>query len=609
MKKQRIFFTRSVKAILSNSLFILLSISFLNAQITVQPYVNSDAKHYYDIQVPSGYQYLYLLAKGADGGSSPDAAGIWGGEGVRISGLVQIGDGPGQIPAGSTLRLIPGQAGGTATYCGGGGGGTGIAFRGPATGANWVLLMAAGGGGGYAYNLTISHLVGKAATTHANGLDGEDSKGKLMGNGGLNGSGGRHVGSQAYPGGGAFSDGEGGCPGKAGLLNFEPMGGMGGSVSCAEEGMAPGGFGFGGGGSGMVDGTVTGSPSAAGGGHWGGGGGGGGGYSGGGGGWTGEPLTGYQTTYCGPGGGGGSYANTEYIQKLSMKSFTISPSNDGYVYYEFINPSAIHLADLPAKCLDLMWSDTNSGSLAQLHSCNNGRVGQAWIPNGSALLLASDINKCLDLKSSNTADGTTIQLWDCNGTDAQNWIFDVGTQAIRSAIDFNKCVDLKNDNIADGEIQLFSCDESHIRKWTIDGMPSTLSGTNLNIRLLRAPDKCVAATGGRTDNGTNVRLHRCNQTDGQFFTFDGRQIKMQIAPNKCVDLAKSQTNNGNNIQIYDCNGTKAQEWIYDGFTKTFRSAIAVDKCLDLDHSRIADGTNIQIWDCNGSAAQQFLIEN
>jgi hypothetical protein len=225
---------------------------------------------------------------------------------------------------------------------------------------------------------------------------------------------------------------------------------------------------------------------------------------------------------------------------------------------------------------------------------------------------AENFNKCIDLDHSNTADGSNIQLWDCNGTDAQHWIYDVANQMIRSKVDFNKCDDLVNGSTTGGtNIQLYDCVNGMTtpnQHWVVDGVLSALpTATNQRIHVVAAPNKCLDVANYNIANSTNIQLSECKDHPAQYFTFDGRAIKLQAHPDKCLDLSLSKTDNGKNIQLFDCNGTDAQNWIYDGFAKAFRSAIDASKCLDVDHSNFTNATNIQLWDCNGTGAQQFEI--
>ena len=610
MKKQIKLISIWCKAGLLTFFFGGLWSTSMFTQTVTQKYVDADATHYYDIKVSTGYPYLYLEAKAADGGKSDHN----GGEGAWVSGYLKIGNGPGEVPAGSTLRLIPGQAGqgtsttnnytGGITKIGGGGGGSGVAFKGPNANDSWQLLAVVGGGGG-AGDLKS----GRAATTYTYGVDGQDIVPTLLYNKGNNGNGGSHSGAEAYPGGGAFSDGGGGCPGRAGFQNNVPVGGAGGSLGCGGEApKAAGGFGFGGGGSAISQ-----------------GGGGGGGYSGGGGGYSYNGNAYEDSRAGGGGGGGGSYANNDWLYASVLLSFGLTSNDyDGYVSYSYITPAPIRLATADTKCLDLKQTGIYNGDNIQLNTYQNTPTQQwvilsskfhdagtqQWVMDGITFRSGKDLSKCLDLDNSNTTNGHNIQLFDCDNTNAQKWIYDGLTQALRSKIDFKKCIDLANSNTANGtNIQLYDCNGSGAQKWIVKGVDAAMpTGTNQRIRLVMNTDKCLDIFGGQTANGTNIQLWRTQDANNsQYFTFDGSQIKMQAHSNKCLDLNNSNTANGNNIQLFDCNNTNAQVWIYDGYAKAFRSGVDPNKCLDVKGGNTSDGTNIELWDCNGSSSQQFVI--
>lgn len=591
MKKQQKYFWQICKSGFLSVLAICFSGTFLFAQGTIQPFVSGDAQHYYDITAPAT-GYVFLELKGADGGDSRDTERN-GGEGAKVTVWLTIGNGQKEVPPGSTLRLIPGQKGGSTNFFGkgngygSGGGGTAVAFKGPNAADSWQLLAVAGGGGG-----SGSSYSGRPGTNTIDGTNGQGANGYGNNNKGTNGYAAKYTASDAGEGAGAFSGG-GSDDGKAGIQNGEPVGGAGGQEDGGGE-SSGGGFGFGGGGAGLYSSLYVVQTYA---------GGGGGGYSGGGAGST-----------NGGGGGGGSYANPDWVILPQITSFSATANpKDGYVRYYFADASpinAITLAKDQTKCIDDYAAQTGNGTNIQLYHCHE-HPAQQWVIDGSAIKLYKDLNKCIDLSNGATTNSNNIQLWDCSaGNKNQVWIYDVAYQSIRSGVDFNKCMDLDRGNTADDtNIRIWDCNNSDAQKWLIAGIPSVMpTGSKNSIRLAQHPDKCVDITQSGMLNGTNIQLYDCNGTAAQQFSFDGRAIKlMQTTPNKCIDLKQSSDGNGTNIQLYDCNGTKAQQWIYDGFSKAFRSAVNTNKCLDVDHSNTANGTNIQLWDCNGTDAQQFVI--
>lgn len=307
----------------------------------------------HEFTLESGISRISFVALGADGGNAAvrntDIFGnvttctSMGGSGARVQATFSIGTGTNEIPAGSTIRLIVGQAGenhisdisfGTGYAYGGGGGGSAVLYRAPGSPV-WTTLLAAGGGGG-AYqgmfaNACIDNENGQGGRSGTSGGNGTGDIGPGSGGfSGTSGDGGGASGLISAGGGGAFSDG-GGIPcdgfngeGKAGL----PAGGAGGTQETCFLGelFKYGGFGFGGGGAGR------------------GAGGGGGGYAGGGGGGT-----------TGSGGGGGSGVDPRAISQGITAGGNDPASLDGSIA---ISCSLAPIAICKNVTLDLEEGDT-----------------------------------------------------------------------------------------------------------------------------------------------------------------------------------------------------------------------------------------------------------
>ncbi|MEZ5038700.1 MAG: RICIN domain-containing protein [Saprospiraceae bacterium] len=376
------------------------------------PYQN---REYLDLKIPQSTdgQYLYLWLEGADGGrfrKSTDHLWVRGGEGASVVLVVEVGNGTGQLPVGSTLRFIVGEKGGEnstsglATRGAGSGGGTGLAFRGPGQNDKWQLLAVAGAGSGG---------MGSCCGGHGDGIEGDPGRDIVAtlpsSSTGVGGYADQDLGYKenfclAGAGGGAFSQGQsmtynsvtmwGGYPGWAGGPNSgTPTGGKGGQNS---------GWGFGGGGSSRNDDSYR---------------------TGGGGGYKGGDVTdpsalnehrGEEFT----GDGGGSFYHEAYakIGYAIVNGRTTSPG-DGYVFYNFFDGplfKSIHFAYNPNKCIDDYRSSTSNGNNIQTYTCT-GNTNQLWYLNTEDRTIRSklNINKCLDLDNSNTANGTNIQLLDC----------------------------------------------------------------------------------------------------------------------------------------------------------------------------------------------------
>ncbi|MEM1330064.1 MAG: hypothetical protein AAGG07_05850 [Planctomycetota bacterium] len=263
---------------------------------------------------------LALTASGADGGDAFAGPNLGcfgaGGQGASVQAQFTIGNLPGMLKPGGTLRFIVGQRGGgdptpsSGRAAAGGGGGTGVAYLAPGrTGVSttdWEVLIAAGaGGGGWA-----GFALGACTSPDRNdGLPGSlTSCGTHQGfnfvsasNAGCNGEAGNSAGFNdggliGGAGGGAIIDAVRG--GQSGL----PIGGTG-------QGL--GGWGFGGGG---------GAGASAGG---------GGGYSGGA---PGDILLPSQGS---GGGGGGTYFNPSFAnQGTGIIRAGSAVSADGYAGYQ-----------------------------------------------------------------------------------------------------------------------------------------------------------------------------------------------------------------------------------------------------------------------------------
>ena len=287
-----------------------------NALDNIDVYVISPIRgHHVDYTIPVNdpvITHITFTLDGGDGGSATiDEYTSNGGQGAKVMARFEVGNGPGQIPVGSTLRYMVGIKG-TSTYSesvlsigfvgAGGGGGSGVWYAPP--GSNNFTLLAVAGGGGGAYMGTSA-----GEQHYSAGLSGEvgtnGGKGRGTGaNGGTNGQGGGGSGLVAggggglnTPGGGITSCGGGGAGGVTG--------GLGGSSTGCTGSWGSGGSGVGGGGAGYTAG------------------GGGGGYSGGGAGST------------GGGGGGGSYVAPFAISSNITVPNPSSDLQDGSITFKY----------------------------------------------------------------------------------------------------------------------------------------------------------------------------------------------------------------------------------------------------------------------------------
>lgn len=299
--------------------------------------INYQGETHLELKIPStldpasGYNQITFVLKGADGGRRR-ISGICteaGGEGAKVTATFQIGSSGNVLKPGGIVRFIVGEQGGSVRGSdidgAGGGGGTGLLYKGPTVSGKgecnsrpqtsfssldrcWVILAVAGGGGGaYAPGGCAENQSGQGGNDGENGTDGKGSNG---GKGGENGHFGEKgldatkVWGAGFGGGGYIEDNATLRTGKGGGFS----GGAGGDRSGSNS-WTNGGFGYGGGGAGHRD--I-------------GGGGGGGGFSGGGGGAT------YHA-----GGGGGSFVSSGATSSEKKAGDKDKTPNNGWITYRF----------------------------------------------------------------------------------------------------------------------------------------------------------------------------------------------------------------------------------------------------------------------------------
>ena len=550
---------------------------------------------YQDFIIPaSAYKYLYLEARGADGGNRySNHYNEGGGQGANIGATFSIGSGTNQLAPGGIIRFVIGKAGhgGSGDWFsgGGGGGGTGILYLPPLLEedddvSNWKLLVVAGGGGGAAGDCCSQKSSGRPAETGTAGGLGEHWS---MGNGtdghpgaGVDGGGG----------GGAYAGGEWDSSdhGDNGF-NPLPVGGKG------QAGSHDGGFGFGGGGAGMSEAFSS-------------GGGGGGGYSGGGG-----------PDGCRAGGGGGSYINAAYADPASFykkRNGTTTNPRDGYALYRAaavpVPPQAkqIRLSTHIDKCIDLLYGNTDNGATVGIWDCGPNSPHQYWIYDGNFIRYGADLNKCIDLAGGNTSNGAKIEIWDCQinneNTPHQQWLLDPGTGHFQLKANPSKCLDLNAGILDNGnKIQLWDCQTNNANQaWLLAK----------KITLASQPDKCIDQLYGNLDNGATVGIWNCGaNSPHQFWVYDGNFIRYGADLNKCLDLSDGNTSNGAKVQIWDCQinneNTPHQQWVLEPGTGKIQLKADPSKCLDL-YGAYVDNDNgnwLWIWDCMTYAVNQTWI--
>ena len=94
-------------------------------------------------------------------------------------------------------------------------------------------------------------------------------------------------------------------------------------------------------------------------------------------------------------------------------------------------------------------------------------------------------NLCLDVQGGQAAAGTPVWLWDCNGSNAQRWVYDRQSGAIRNPV-YNRCLDVQEADPAPGTpVWLWDCNETEAQQWTYDpetGVLQSALGTVLHVQ-------------------------------------------------------------------------------------------------------------------------------
>ncbi|MEZ5038697.1 MAG: RICIN domain-containing protein [Saprospiraceae bacterium] len=107
-----------------------------------------------------------------------------------------------------------------------------------------------------------------------------------------------------------------------------------------------------------------------------------------------------------------------------------------------------------------------SGSNIQLWTKDNTNTAEQWYFDGMAIKMRDHQNLCIDLSQS-----VNIQLYNCNGTNAQKWLYDGMTKAIRSVVNTDKCmqIELNTDGVYGkrSNVDIQDCNGSEAQQFLI----------------------------------------------------------------------------------------------------------------------------------------------
>ncbi|RYF10620.1 MAG: hypothetical protein EOO40_04845 [Deltaproteobacteria bacterium] len=135
-----------------------------------------------------------------------------------------------------------------------------------------------------------------------------------------------------------------------------------------------------------------------------------------------------------------------------------------------------------------------------------------------------------------------------------------------------------------------------------------------------AANRCVAAAGDGTVNGTPLVLWDCTGVDSQAFVLhpvdrqDGTQYYnlVNVHAHRCVDVSRTSTSPGAVVWLWDCLGTaqRNQHWavvdVQGNGQYRLQSRLS-GLMLDVSGGNVAQGTPIQQWSDNGLWPQRWAL--
>ncbi|WP_079253859.1 phosphatidylinositol-specific phospholipase C domain-containing protein [Endozoicomonas arenosclerae] len=115
---------------------------------------------------------------------------------------------------------------------------------------------------------------------------------------------------------------------------------------------------------------------------------------------------------------------------------------------------------------------------------------------------------------------------------------------------------------------------------------------------------CLDVEGGNRDNGTNVRLWKCNGSDAQKWTYDSSNGFLRSKLGKCLDN-RGQTFSNGEIVIWECldNNNLRFDWVGNSLRSRHDASIAVDAYGDWQGAKVGQ------WQYHGGKNQQWQWGN
>ena len=283
---------------------------------------------------------------------------------------------------------------------------------------------------------------------------------------------------------------------------------------------------------------------------------------------------------------------------------------------------AIGTAAATNKVVDVSGGSKNSGANVQIYNSNK-TAAQHWtlrldaatglyqlINVGSGHALAAETNdvkagtNVLVRKENNTRP---VQLWQLVGDDVHGY-------ELVSSISDTLCLDLAGGKTDNGtNLRLWTRNQTAAQRFFFYLVTSALSGDAVledGCYTISSTEKVLDVKGGATTANSNVQIYSSNATDAQkwYLTYaDGYYTISSVASGLVLEAATKTDTPGGNVQLNKAAGTDAQQWRID--TNASGSYILVNKAngfvLDVYGGKQVNGTNVQVYRANGTAAQSW----
>ncbi|QLE73741.1 hypothetical protein FGW37_21080 [Streptomyces rectiverticillatus] len=109
---------------------------------------------------------------------------------------------------------------------------------------------------------------------------------------------------------------------------------------------------------------------------------------------------------------------------------------------------------------------------------------------------------CVDAYGASSRNGTAVGGWDCTGSRNQEWAYDAGTKALRTALSHDRCVDVPGGKYAAGTaVVLWNCHGGGNQQFVRSGStvrPAAASGLCLTLGVAKDPVRLQQCDGSRS---------------------------------------------------------------------------------------------------------------